>query len=352
MKKQNIINLIKYHFEHNEIGFKSETYEIAKEFEQNGDTSIARYIMALASSSNTFLPQGMDSEEFSSFLKHVEIKDNFAPLPLPEPIFSDIVGIINASRRLSELNKFLFFGPAGTGKTESAKQIAKALGRDLYLVNYTQLIDSRLGQTAKNISDLFSEINNCKYPQKIAILLDEIDALALDRTNSNDVREMGRVTSTLLSLLESLDPNILLIATTNLYEHLDTAMTRRFDSCVDFSRYSQEDLVKVAEEILNSYLTKFNELGRNAKLFKKILYLSDSLPYPGTLKNIIKTSLGFSDPSKPFDYLTKLYLKITNNDSIDINQLKNDGFTLREIEQLTGISRSNLSRKLKDPLNE
>ena len=33
MKKKNIINLIRYHSEGNEAGFRSEAYEIAKEFE-------------------------------------------------------------------------------------------------------------------------------------------------------------------------------------------------------------------------------------------------------------------------------------------------------------------------------
>ena len=37
---------------------------------------------------------------------------------------------------------------------------------------------------------------------KVIFLFDEIDALALDRTNSHDLREMGRATSTLLKGLD------------------------------------------------------------------------------------------------------------------------------------------------------
>lgn len=38
MKKKNIINLIRYHSEGNEAGFRSEAYEVAKEFDQLADT--------------------------------------------------------------------------------------------------------------------------------------------------------------------------------------------------------------------------------------------------------------------------------------------------------------------------
>ena len=36
MKKKNIINLIRYHAENNEPGFRGEAYEIAKEVDQLG----------------------------------------------------------------------------------------------------------------------------------------------------------------------------------------------------------------------------------------------------------------------------------------------------------------------------
>ena len=354
MKKQNILNLIKYHSEDNEIGFKTEAYEIAKCFEAMGDRSLAHHIMMLISRKNALTPQSVETDNFiiSTFLQKVPLKSQPNALPLPEDIFADIEGIINAVGRFNELNKFLFYGPAGTGKTESVKEISKRLARDLYIVNYSQLIDSRLGQTAKNISDLFVEINNYKYPNRLLILFDELDALALDRTNSNDVREMGRVTSTLLTCLDGMDPNVLLIATTNLYEHMDKAFLRRFDATVDFSRYSKADLIDVAEVILQSYLTKFPDVGRNVKLFRKIMELPNKLPYPGDIKNIIKSSLGFSNPSSEFDYMRRIYLKLTGQSSLSLSRLNFEGFTLREIEILTGVSKSNVARKLKEIKDE
>ncbi len=72
------------------------------------------------------------------------------------------------------------------------------------------------------------------------------------------LREMGRVTSSLLKNLDRMDERIVLVATTNLFEYFDKALIRRFDSVIDFNRYSQEDLLVIAEEYLNKFLTKFN----------------------------------------------------------------------------------------------
>lgn len=37
MKKKNVINLIKYYAENNDAAFRSEAYEIAKDFDASGD---------------------------------------------------------------------------------------------------------------------------------------------------------------------------------------------------------------------------------------------------------------------------------------------------------------------------
>src|SRR5699024_7399056 len=122
------------------------------------------------------------------------------------------LGIVNAVSYNVGINKFLLQGAPGTGKTEAVKQIARILEREIYMVDFSSLVDSKLGQTQKNISTMFKEINNFTFPDKIIILFDEIDALALDRTNSNDLREMGRATSTMLKGMDHLNEQVVLIA--------------------------------------------------------------------------------------------------------------------------------------------
>jgi SpoVK/Ycf46/Vps4 family AAA+-type ATPase len=300
--------------------------------------------MALLSGTNTFVPQ--DNEYNLPFFTKVDLA-NESPLPLPAQIKNDIVGIINSIGHKAGVNKFLFEGKPGTGKTETVKQIARILDRELYIIDFDTVIDSKLGQTSKNMSSVFMELRNLSQPEKAIILFDEIDAIALDRINSNDLREMGRVTSSMLKGLDGLSDNIILIATTNLFWQFDKALLRRFDSVVNFNRYSKDELIEVAESILNHFITRFKFAGRNMRLFRKIFLSIDRIPYPGDLKNVIKTSLAFSDPNNEYDYLKKLYESIDpKNDTTDLKALQNNGFTVREIEILTGVSKSQVSREL------
>lgn len=109
---------------------------------------------------------------------------------------------------------------------------------------------------------------------------------------------MGRATSTLLKEFDRLDDRVVLLATTNLFDHFDKALVRRFDSIIDFNRYSQEDLAEIAEVLLNDFLkSSLNAQGKMSDIFRKIVSLMSPIPYPGELKNIIRASVAFSNPS-------------------------------------------------------
>ena len=343
MKKKNIINLIRCYAEHNDSGFKAEAYEIAKDFDTNGDYQLAEYIMALMSDANTFVPQMKEIE--SKYLNKVSVPNEM--LLLPDAITQDILGIVNAVTRNIGINKFLLKGAPGTGKTEAAKQLARILKRDIYLVDFSAIIDSKLGQTQKNIVALFKEINAIEQPEHVLILFDEIDALALDRTNQNDLREMGRATSALLKALDYMQENIVLVATTNLYDHFDKAVLRRFDYVVDFNRYTSDDLIMIAERLLDDYLANFKLANRDIRLVRKIMGLFAHIPYPGDLKNMIKTAVAFSDPKDGRDYFRRLYTTVTGEVPNDLKKLQEQKFTLREIEILTSKSKSSIDRELK-----
>ena len=343
MKKQSIINLVKYYVEKNDEAFRTEVVDIARDFENNGDLSISEYLMDLISTTNYYVPQA--NYKNYQYLRKLAFQNK--PLLLPELIKNDVLGLVRAIDKKMGINKILFHGKPGSGKTESAYQVARLLGRDLLTVDFEQLIDSRLGQTAKNISALFDEISRVQ-PMNVVILFDEIDAIVLDRVNSNDLREMGRVTSTFLRELDALSDDVVIIATTNLMKSFDKALVRRFDSMISFDRYSRQDLIEIADAILLGFLKKAENSRQDTRLFHKILNNAAEIPYPGDLVQLIKTSVAFADIENEFDYLRKFYLALNYNPTnVDIQDLQEKGYTTREIEILTGIPRSSVSRKLK-----
>lgn len=348
MKKKSVLNLIKYYSEENDAGFRSEAYEIAKDFDESGDYQLAEYIMALMSNANTFVPQMNESD--SALFEKIESSGD--SLWLPDSITQDILGIVHAVAHKAGINKFLFQGAPGTGKTEAVKQLSRILNRDIYMVDFAAVIDSKLGQTQKNISSLFKEINNFVHPENVIILFDEIDAIALDRTNTNDLREMGRATSSMFKGMDYMDERVVLVATTNLYEHFDKALIRRFDSVIDFNRYTKGDLMSIAEEFLNKFLVKFKLANKDIRLFRKIIGLMEPIPYPGDLKNLIRTAVAFSDPDDGMDYFRRLYYAVNGKQPQNLKELKSQKFTIREIEILSRIPRSTVARELKESMDE
>lgn len=347
MKKRNILNLIKYHVEKNDSAFRNESISIARYFDSIGDQDLAEYILGLLSELPQLSPQSIEVN--SEFLEQLDTT-KLEALHLPIEIMNDIKGIINAVGHNVGINKFLFEGYPGSGKTEAAKQVARLLNRNLYRVDLESLIDSKLGKTNKNIIQVFDEIHALPNASQAVILFDEIDIIALDRVNSNDVREMGRVTSTILRELDRLseiNKDIILIATTNLFNNFDKALLRRFDATINFNRYTKEDLIEISEFYFSSFIKNFKGITKDIRLLRKILKVSETLPYPGELKNIIKTSIAFSDVSTEYDYLKRLYNALIGKlDYKDVSDLYLEGFTVREIEKLKGESKSTVSRKL------
>ena len=103
---------------------------------------------------------------------------------------------------------------------------------------------------------------------------------------------------------------------------------------------------KLSDE--NGLLNKFKFASKNTRLLKKILKLMSPIPYPGELKNLLKTCIAFSNPNDEFDYLKRLYTMVDRELGGNLKALQYYGFTVREIEILTGVSKSQVSRELRE----
>ena len=344
MKKIDVVNLIKAHMNNDNQSFKLLALQIADEFENSGDKDLSKAIQGFVSDSYSLSYQ--TSDETSIGFLHL-VPNKKCDLYLPDSISSDLIGVYNAVNRNVGINKFMFYGAPGTGKTEAAKLIANKLKRELWMVSIRDLIDAKLGETSKNIYSLFKSINDFPNKKKMLVLFDELDSLALNRIDSRDLREMGRATTELFSGLDYLDKDVVLIATTNLFKDFDKALVRRFNKTINFSRYEQEDLIELASIFYSEIISNVDNVELDNKLFKKIITTYLPLPNPGELKNIINSSIAFSDPNNPRDYLSRLVSSLdTSKNALDIENLQRKGFSLREIAKIVNNSKSVIGRKL------
>ena len=78
-------------------------------------------------------------------------------------------------------------------------------------------------------------------------------------------------------------------------------------------------------------------------IFNKILKLCISLPSPSNIKSIIKESLAFSNGK---GYLGNIYKRLLNISHIEISVLKEQGFTIDEMEKITNRGRGDIARLL------
>lgn len=124
----------------------------------------------------------------------------------------------------------LFYGSPGTGKTMAVQVMANELGIDLYRIDLSQLVSKYIGETQKNISELFNKAKNINA----MLFFDEADSMFAKRSevkDSND-RYANADTAFLLQKLE--DYEGITILATNYVNNIDDAFKRRIKFMVNF----------------------------------------------------------------------------------------------------------------------
>ncbi|HAO27689.1 MAG TPA: ATPase, partial [Chryseobacterium indologenes] len=90
-------------------------------------------------------------------------------------------------------NKILLEGSSGCGKTMTAKAIANALGKNIIILNLSNIVSSRIGETSQNIKMIFDKASR----EKSVLFLDELDQIGKARgSDDKDVGEMRRLVNT------------------------------------------------------------------------------------------------------------------------------------------------------------
>jgi AAA+ superfamily predicted ATPase len=201
------------------------------------------------------LPMPVDSESRAALADVIYPSENNIEVILSksnaEKLNSFILSYQNADK-LNSLgigvsNTLLLYGPPGCGKTKCAYLIAKQLNLPLIVARLDSLISSYLGTTAKNIRMLF------EYAQKTpcVLFLDEFDAIAKARDDSNELGELKRVVNSLLQNVDAMSNDSLLLAATNHEQLLDPAVWRRFDYKLEIELPDIDAIVKMVDLFTN-----------------------------------------------------------------------------------------------------
>ena len=133
----------------------------------------------------------------------------------------------------------LFYGSPGTGKTETVNQLARMTGRDVMMVDVTQIKSCWVGESEQNIKALFDRYRAYVKEKEVApiLLFNEADAVLGIRQEGAQkaVDKMeNSIQNIILQEMETLEG--IMIATTNLTCNLDKAFERRFIYKIEFER--------------------------------------------------------------------------------------------------------------------
>lgn len=147
---------------------------------------------------------------------------------------------------LQPMNRLLFYGASGCGKTFLAKALSNHLGFTMLYIDIATALSNN--SVSKNISDIFALANsmgNC------VIFLDECDSIAWNRESEGDTGMVRRATNTLFQHLDQMNPTNIFISATNMLHKCDPAFERRFNLKLQFMR-PETDLVESTVHFINT----------------------------------------------------------------------------------------------------
>ncbi|GLT51403.1 hypothetical protein SLA2020_248160 [Shorea laevis] len=319
----------------------NETYII---YEASNSSGIKIVNQREAASSNIFRQKEFDllslgigglSNEFADIFRRA-----FASRVFPPHVTSKL--------GIKHVKGMLLYGPPGTGKTLMARQIGKMLnGREPKIVNGPEVLSKFVGETEKNVRDLFADAENDQRTRGDqsdlhVIIFDEIDAICKSRGSTRDGTGVhDSIVNQLLTKIDGVESvnNVLLIGMTNRKDLLDEALLRpgRLEVQVEIGLPDENGRL----QILQIHTNKMKE---NSFLAPDV-YLEElaarTKNYSGAeLEGVVRSSVSFAlnrqismdDLTKPVDEES---IKVTMNDFQN---------ALQEITPAFGASTDDLER--------
>ena len=146
----------------------------------------------------------------------------------------------------------IFYGSPGTGKTETALQLAKSSGRAVLMADVSSLRSKWVGETEKFTKKLFSDYEKMRNEHELCpiLLFNEADSILSKRRPVTDkVDQMeNAMQNIILQELEKFEG--IFIATTNLEQNLDEAYDRRITFKIKYSSPTEEARLSIWKQKL------------------------------------------------------------------------------------------------------
>lgn len=261
--KDEVIDLIKAHKSGEEELFDNAIQKLVMNSERKGKKGVAKALRDIY-----VKPNDMFKPMRSSSLRKLARSEEYVVEDIPTALLDDVVlskrntAVVDEiiltwkNRRklkeagVSHATRVLLYGQPGTGKTLLANALAGSMGLPITYVDVSKLISSYLGETGKNINDLFSG------NEERIIFLDEFESLAKKRADEMDIGEAKRIVTSVLQNLDALGEDVLLVAATNHVELIDSAIRRRFNYELSMDSIDQDARKRLIEIYLSSHKLK------------------------------------------------------------------------------------------------
>lgn len=376
MKSGLVVKLIEAHSSSSEDAFKIALNNLADDEDKKGNATTASLLRnaytydkkrspaynasplsEMSFSTQSVVPMPKDKDSTLDLLEVLTPKIKLSDVALPEKTVQVLKQVVAEQKSVEQLadrgvvpaNRLLFCGPPGCGKTLTANALAGELDMPIAYVKLDGLVSSYLGQTGTNIRKIFDFVKN----KRIMLFLDEFDAIAKKRDDSNELGELKRVVTTLLQNMDAMPSNVFLVAATNHHHLLDPAIWRRFNSSILLELPNLEQRTQMINRFCSDKLSDYSIDHKTLVILTdgmsgaEIQSFMLSLAKYCVLENK-KGSVTQKEIAEIWLQQNTLFVSENSEDFMKaLFRLKKNGISLRTLEEITSIPKSTLDYRFK-----